>query len=335
MYVLEHGLLINLKNTIPIALLQAEAKNGVVTVDVLKPYLLHELKIEPEKIAVVTGNQRELDDIDLFVQSCPIEYIITIEALKEGWDCPFAYVFCSVKQVSSSTAAEQLLGRVLRMPYARRFVIEDLNRAYAHLATTSFAKAATELKDKLIAMGFEELDIAEYVRQYEPDDNQNDFFDGGGNAQPVRSKELEVVLEVATMPDFNKLDKSERSQLTATTTDNDTVIVKVRGEVSDNLKKVIIKSAGKPAKKKSIQQDLRIHNARIEILRSPAERGEIFGSLPQLCALVQGELELIEPEILLDVNEWDLLDHLAKLPKFTVRESSSLWDIRLLRGIRL
>ena len=81
-----------------------------MTVDVLKTYLFDELKIEPEKIAVVTGNQRELDDIDLFAQSCPIEYIITIEALKEGWDCPFAYVFCSVKQVSSSTAAEQLLG---------------------------------------------------------------------------------------------------------------------------------------------------------------------------------------------------------------------------------
>ena len=42
------------------------------------------------------------------------------------------------------------------MPYARRRVIEDLNRAYAHLATETFAKAASELKDKLIAMGFEE-----------------------------------------------------------------------------------------------------------------------------------------------------------------------------------
>src|SRR5690606_5403443 len=111
-----------------------------------------------------------------FSKSCPIEYIITIEALKEGWDCPFAYVFCSVKQVSSSKDAEQLLGRVLRMPYARRRVIEDLNRAYAHLATTTFAKAATELKDKLIAMGFEELDLANYVRQYETNENQNDLF---------------------------------------------------------------------------------------------------------------------------------------------------------------
>lgn len=102
----------------------------------------------------MTGNQRELDGINLFDQSCPIEYIITIEALKEGWDCSFAYVFCSVKQVSSSRDAEQLLGRVLRMPYAKRRVIEDLNRAYAHLATSKFSRAAQELTDTLIAMGF-------------------------------------------------------------------------------------------------------------------------------------------------------------------------------------
>ncbi len=311
----------------PIALLQAEAKNGKVTVDVLKTYLLDELKIEPEKIAVVTGNQRELDDINLFSQSCPIEYIITIEALKEGWDCPFAYVFCSVKQVSSSTAAEQLLGRVLRMPYARRRVIEDLNRAYAHLATETFAKAANELKDKLIAMGFEELDIAEYVRQYEADDHQDDFCDGDGNVQATRARPLEIVVEVATMPELDKLNDEEQSQLTTATTDEGTVIVKISGEVSPNLQKVIVKSAGKPASKKAIEQDLRLHNARIELLRSPAERGEVFGSLPQLCAVVQGTLELIEPEIVLDANEWDLLDHLAKLPKFKIRKSSHSWAI--------
>ncbi|MEY8199656.1 MAG: restriction endonuclease subunit R, partial [Colwellia sp.] len=267
------------------------------------------------------------DDIDLFSKECPIEYIITIEALKEGWDCPFAYVFCSVKQVSSSKDAEQLLGRVLRMPYARRRVIEDLNRAYAHLATTSFAKAATELKDKLISMGFEELDIAEYVRQNETDTNQHDLF-GGGTSQPTIDRPLELVVEVATMPELHKLNDEERAQLTATTTDEG-VVVKVKGEISENLKKIIVQSAGKPANKKSIEQDLRIHNNRIELARSPAENGKVFGKLPQLCALIQGELELIEPETLLDVNEWNLLENHAQLPSFRVVENSNLWEIDL------
>ena len=313
----------------PIALLQAEAKNGTVTVDVLKNYLLDELKIESKKIAVVTGNQRELDDIDLFDKSCPIEYIITIEALKEGWDCSFAYVFCSVKQVSSSKDAEQLLGRVLRMPYARRRVIEDLNRAYAHLATSTFANAAKELSDKLIAMGFEELDIAQYVRQY-----QHDLFNNGGShpTSSSQTKEPEVVVEVANQPELNKLSESERSQLTTTITDDNKTIIKVRGEVSNNLKKVIVKSAGQSENKKAIEQQLRIHNARIEVLKSPAERGNQFSSIPQLRACIQGELELVEPEILLDVNEWDLLDHLATLPNFTIREGGNFWEIYLEDG---
>ena len=311
----------------PIALFQAEAKNGTVTVEVLKAYLVDELKIDEEKIAIATGNQRELDDIDLFSTTCKIEYIITIEALKEGWDCPFAYVFCSVKQVSSSTAAEQLLGRVLRMPYARRRVIEDLNRAYAHLATTSFAKAASELKDKLIAMGFEELDIAEYVRQYETDPNQDDLFDPDDQNHRPPNKEHELVLELDSMPELDKLSDDEQRQLTTTSTDDGIVVMKIRGEVSDNLQKVISKTIGKASTKKGVQQDMRIHNMRIVASKAPADKGEVFGSLPLLCADIQGELELIEPENLLDVNEWSLLDHPAKLPSFKACETSNMWEI--------
>jgi type III restriction enzyme len=122
----------------PIILFQAEAKNGKVTVEVLKAYLTNELKIAEQEIAVATGNQRELEGVDLFSPSCLIKYIITMEALKEGWDCLFAYVFCSVKDVHSSKDAEQLLGRVLRMLFAKTRQTEDLNRAYAYLASPTF-----------------------------------------------------------------------------------------------------------------------------------------------------------------------------------------------------
>jgi type III restriction enzyme len=72
-----------------------------------------------EQIAVATGSQKELDGIVLADPGCPIRYVITVEALKEGWDCPFAYVLCSLQNARSSKDVEQLLGRVLRMPYAR------------------------------------------------------------------------------------------------------------------------------------------------------------------------------------------------------------------------
>jgi hypothetical protein len=102
----------------PVALFQAQDRTGAVAVDVLRSYLEKEKLIPPSWIAVATGEQRELDGVNLADPGCPIRYVITVEALKEGWDCPSAYVFCSVARVSSLTAVEQLLGRVLRMPYA-------------------------------------------------------------------------------------------------------------------------------------------------------------------------------------------------------------------------
>ena len=90
----------------PIVLFQAEDKNRDVTVSVIRDYLVNELQIPENQVAIATGVQRELDGIDLFNPQTPIRYIITVEALKEGWDCSFAYIFCSVAKVASSKDAE-------------------------------------------------------------------------------------------------------------------------------------------------------------------------------------------------------------------------------------
>ena len=58
-----------------------------------------------------------------------------------------AYILCSLQPLSSATAIEQLLGRVLRMPYAKRRARESLNRAYAHVCEATFAQAAGALVD--------------------------------------------------------------------------------------------------------------------------------------------------------------------------------------------
>ncbi|WP_298164182.1 DEAD/DEAH box helicase family protein [Novosphingobium sp.] len=137
----------------PIVLFQAQDRGQVATVDVLKDYLI-EQGIAEKRIAIATGDQRELDDVNLFDPACDVDFIITVEALKEGWDCSFAYVFCSLANIHSSTDVEQLLGRVLRMPYATRRSDERLNRAYAHLASPRFSEAAMALKDRMVAMGW-------------------------------------------------------------------------------------------------------------------------------------------------------------------------------------
>ena len=309
----------------PIALFQAEAKNGEVTVEVLKKYLMEEQHIDEEKIAVATGNQRELDGLDLFDPTCKIEYIITIEALKEGWDCSFAYVFCSVKQVSSSKDAEQLLGRVLRMPYAKRRVIEDLNRAYAHLSTSKFSAAAQQLTDKLIAMGFEEMEVAAFLKQQTPTTGQGELFDPGGTT-PRPAPKPAIVVELQEMPDISELTGGEQSQISMTSTEG-TAVVRIEGEITPAIQKVLETQKLKPKDKAKLKRDIRVHNQMIDSRKAPSERGCIFSLLPLVCMSAQGELELAEPELFLHINSWDLLNYSAELPNFTIQEMTNSFSI--------
>lgn len=90
----------------PIILFQAEEKGREVTKEILLQHLVEQEKLPRDKIAVVTGDQKELDGINLFAHDCKIDFVITVEALKEGWDCSFAYVFCSAATVTLSISAE-------------------------------------------------------------------------------------------------------------------------------------------------------------------------------------------------------------------------------------
>ena len=106
---------------------------------------------------------------EAFDPSCKIEAIITVQALKEGWDCSFAYVFCSTANIGSSKDVEQLLGRVLRMPYARRRKTPELNKAYAHVSSPNFLEAAKQLETCMIErMGFEEAEAEQYIEVQQP-----------------------------------------------------------------------------------------------------------------------------------------------------------------------
>lgn len=92
----------------PIVLIQAESKDKEVTVKVVEDYLVEHEKIERERIAVATGSQRELEGINLLDPACKVDFVITVQALKEGGDCSFAYVFCSLATVHSKKDVEQV-----------------------------------------------------------------------------------------------------------------------------------------------------------------------------------------------------------------------------------
>ena len=241
----------------------------------------------------------------------------------------FAYVFCSVKQVSSSKDAEQLLGRVLRMPFAKRRVIEDLNRAYAHLASSKFSKAAQELTDSLIAMGFEEMEIAAFLREGSPSTGQNDLFDPSNPASVPQAVTKAVVFELPDIPDVSELSEDEQKQFSMTKQDGESAVVRVEGEISPTIEAFLTKQISTKKEKEKLAQDIRVHNAHLEAQKAPSELGETFGTLPLMCMNLQGELELVESEVFLHAQNWNLLDYPAELPNFSLQETTHSFSIDL------
>lgn len=178
----------------PILLFQATPKNGNVPVEKLKAHLVDTLKIPEDEIRIATGEQKELDDVDVMSPACGVNYVITVEALKEGWDCPFAYVFCSLANVGSSKDTIQLLGRVMRMPYAKKRKARELNRAYAFVMSAKFGAAADELTEGLKAKGFTGQEAVQAVEMHAQEQTFGPLFGAADDVVPVTKEQLDQVV---------------------------------------------------------------------------------------------------------------------------------------------
>jgi superfamily II DNA or RNA helicase len=145
----------------PITLIQAQPKSKThssITVEQIKEYLLA-AKIPEEEIAIKTSELNQLEGVDLFSRKCKIRYIITVSALAEGWDCSFAYVLVSVANVGAKIAVEQIIGRIIRMPYAKRKENENLNRCYIFASAKNFNEAANQIISGLETNGYSRADL--------------------------------------------------------------------------------------------------------------------------------------------------------------------------------
>lgn len=307
----------------PIVLFQAQKRNAEVPATVLKQHLVEVEQIPEDRIAIATGNQRGLDGIDLFDPDCRIEHVITVEALKEGWDCSFAYVFCSVSRIRNARDVEQLLGRVLRMPYAKRRKSDALNRAYAFLSEPSFGEAAKALVDKLIAMGFDEEEARESIERVQAEtDADDDLFSGRSATRPTFTYSLSI--EPGLVSELEK-----HGNVALHSTEGGTVEIHVTGHVGVELEKSITESLPEPERAK-FTQTLAAYRARTMAVLSPAERGKVF-SVPRLMVEVQGLLEFADTDVFMEHHDWSLRDHPWKAgsDEFNVRETARSFEIDL------
>lgn len=308
----------------PIVLFQAQPRDEDVTVEVLKKHLIETESIPEDKIAVATGDQRELDAIDLFNPSTKIEYVITVEALKEGWDCSFAYVFCSVSRIKSATAVEQLLGRVLRMPYAKRRASSELNKAYAHIAEPVFTEAAKALVDRLVDMGFDDSEARENIEnpQYE--------LDADGLFSP-RERPAAVFRHTfeASPETVEALHRDVGDAITVRAVGDGNVEVAVTGYLTPEVEAAILWAAPDTARGDIAAAATR-YRARVHPMMSAAERGEGFVA-PALTAWVQDEFVFADTDRFMEDFEWSLLDTPAALTEseFSIRQSQMEFEIDL------
>lgn len=309
----------------PIVLIQAMPKGGEATVDVVKQYLVEQENVPEQEIKIATGSQKELDGIDLFDPGCKVTYVITVEALKEGWDCSFAYVLASLQSVNSAKDVEQLLGRVLRMPYAKARKQEALNKAYAHIVAENFAQAAATLKDKMVQnMGFERLETASLLVPQSP----MDLFGASGTASKTVSIP-DCVIELPQVPETQNWTLEVKQAVQIKETSQGATLV-IKGDLPyDQLSQVesFITNTVAPKAREAVKQQFDAHRAVRQAIRAPAQLGVTFVSIPQLCLHLDGHLEVVERETLADIGGWSLLGQPVQLRGFAIQETVHSFEI--------
>ncbi|MCY4612379.1 MAG: DEAD/DEAH box helicase family protein [Nitrospira sp.] len=140
----------------PIALVRVQRTGGeqrgrgTIHSEDVREYLIQHLAVPENRIRVQSSEQKELAGENLLGEESPVHWIITKDALKEGWDCSFAYVLALLDNTTATTAMTQMTGRIMRQPYARRIEKSDaLNQCYIYCYNTDVGKAVEGVKTGL------------------------------------------------------------------------------------------------------------------------------------------------------------------------------------------
>ena len=137
----------------PIALVRVQRTGGdqrgrgTIHSEDVREYLIQHLAVPQNRIRVQSSEQKELAGENLLDEESAVRWIITKDALKEGWDCSFAYVLALLDNTTATTAMTQMTGRIMRQPHARRIEQSDaLNQCYIYCYNTDVGKAVEGVK---------------------------------------------------------------------------------------------------------------------------------------------------------------------------------------------
>jgi len=281
----------------PILLIQAERVDDT---EPLREQMVRDFKLAREEIKISTGTLDELKDIkDIAAANCPVRFIITVQKLKEGWDCPFAYVLCSLKETRSATAIEQIVGRVLRMPNVEFKQHAELNHAYVFSVSDSLPAVLAEFQQALEANGFTKNEAEEIV------------IPAGAPMLPLGSQPRTVQLDPAKDLDAGLVKANAPALMGKVQFDAASGAVKVLAPLTDD-------------EKQMLDACLRTETARQQVenaVREVAAIAETFGAgKPRPATGYEKQESFIVPllalrqgDILREFTETDLLEHEWKL----------------------
>ena len=160
----------------PIALIQVErtgkdqrGQGFVHSEDVRE--LLVASGVAAHEIAVKSASLDEIKQQKLLSKENEIRYIITKEALKEGWDCSFAYILGVIPNARTNASMTQLVGRVLRQPYAKKTGISELDESYIFFTSGHTQEVLDNVKK-----GFEDEGLGDVVPGIEIQDQQGNVL---------------------------------------------------------------------------------------------------------------------------------------------------------------
>jgi type III restriction enzyme len=287
-----------------VMLIQAERRQaGAETFipAVVKQHLIDDFQVAAAEIAIATGEVDELGDKRLGDTGYP-QFIITVDKLREGWDCPNAYVLFTFRNTTSATAVEQVLGRVLRMPNVRRKQHESLNRSYVYVVSDQLAATVQNLRDGLVQSGFERLDTRALIQL--PDET--------APVGSIFSQDVTIPLPEAgdtlVLPDTDAIAGLPVTLRNRVEISPETGTLTIKGGASAQDVKKIAQTFLQPEAAKAVQQGLdTVLAARVappDRLPTPAERG-VEARIPQL-ELKQGSFfEVFSETALLDAD-WEI-----------------------------
>jgi len=135
----------------PLCLIQLPSgKEGASKQEYLELYLAeHGITTENQKLAIWLSEEKVNHTI-LNNNTSRVEYLIFKKAIATGWDCPRAQILVRFKEVKSEVLDIQTVGRILRMPEAKHYENDRLNRAYMFINTDAFSVKKEEYNPNII-----------------------------------------------------------------------------------------------------------------------------------------------------------------------------------------